>query len=114
MYTIYPRAGEVWALYRKFRFDLMHSEMKKCEYDIVEVLEVVDAHWIIVSVLERVTGFKTVLKAKEKEGLDATAAIPWIDLYRFSHQVPTFMLSGAKYGSLRGCWELDPRALAVH
>ncbi|KAI3885959.1 hypothetical protein MKX03_002718 [Papaver bracteatum] len=114
MYTIYPRAGEVWELYSKFCFDLMHTDLKKCQYDIVEILEVIDAHWIIVSVLERVTGFKTVFKAKEKEGLDATAAIPWIDLYRFSHQVPTFMLSGAKYGNLRGCWELDPRALAVH
>ncbi|KAI3944855.1 hypothetical protein MKW92_034667, partial [Papaver armeniacum] len=74
---------------------------------------VVDVHWIIVSVLERVTGFKTVFRAKEKEGLDSTAAIPWIELCRFSHQVPTFMLSGARYGELRGCWELDPRSLAV-
>ncbi|KAI3849791.1 hypothetical protein MKW98_026705 [Papaver atlanticum] len=113
IYTILPRAGEVWALYSKFCSELTCSDLKKCEYNIVEILEVVDVHWIIVSVLERVAGFKTVFKAKEKEGLDSTAAIPWIELYRFSHQVPTFMISGARYGKLRGCWELDPRSLAA-
>ncbi|RZC88830.1 hypothetical protein C5167_031204 [Papaver somniferum] len=109
VYTIHPREGEVWALYSKFR-----SDLKKGEYDIVEIVEVVDVHWIIVSVLERVAGFKTVFRAKEKEGLDSTGAIPWIELYRFSHQIPTFMLSGARYGELCGCWELDPRSLAVY
>ncbi|XP_026416196.1 uncharacterized protein LOC113311588 [Papaver somniferum] len=114
LYMIHPRAGEVWAVYSRFRSDLSCSELKKCEYDIVEILEVVDVHWIVVSILERVAGFKTVFKAKEKEGLDSTAAIPWIELYRFSHQVPSFMLSGARYGKLRGCLELDPKALSVY
>ncbi|KAI3849787.1 hypothetical protein MKW98_026701 [Papaver atlanticum] len=114
VYTIYPRAGEVWAVYSKFRPDLVCSDLTNCKYDFVEILEVVDVHWIIVSVLERVTGFKTVFKAKEKEGLDSTVAIPWIELYRFSHQVPNFVLSGARYGKLRGCRELDPRSLAVY
>ncbi|XP_026426051.1 uncharacterized protein LOC113322219 isoform X1 [Papaver somniferum] len=114
VYTIYPKAGEVWALYRKFRSDLTCSDLKKCEYDIVEILEVVDVHWIIVSVIQRVAGFKTIFKAKEKEGLDSTAAIPWLELYRFSHQIPSFILSGARCGQLRGCWELDPRSLSVY
>ncbi|RZC60892.1 hypothetical protein C5167_022685 [Papaver somniferum] len=73
VYTIYPSAGEVWALYSKFRFDLTCSDLKKCEYNIVEVIEVVDVHWIIVSVLQRVTGLMTVFKAKD-EGLDSVAA----------------------------------------
>ncbi|KAI3860457.1 hypothetical protein MKX03_010895, partial [Papaver bracteatum] len=95
VYTIYPRAGEVWELYSKCSSDLKCSELKKCEYNVVEILDVVDVHWIIVSVLERVTGFKAVFRAKEKEGLGSAVAIPWIELYRFSHQVPAFMLSGA-------------------
>ncbi|KAI3875255.1 hypothetical protein MKW92_053684 [Papaver armeniacum] len=117
VYTIYPRAGEVWAVYSKFRSDLACSDLTKCKYDFVEILEVVDVHWVIVSVLERVAGFKTVFKAKEKEGLeslDSTVAIPWVELYRFSHQVPNFVLSGARYGKLRGCRELDPRTLTVY
>ncbi|MCL7033789.1 hypothetical protein MKW94_029581 [Papaver nudicaule] len=113
VYTIRPRAGEVWAIYSRFCSDLLLSDLKKCEYDIVEILEVVDVHWIIVLVLERVAGFKTVFKAMDKEKFGSIGAIPWIELYRFSHQVPNFMLSGARYGKLRGCWELDPRSLAV-
>ncbi|KAI3936628.1 hypothetical protein MKW92_050183 [Papaver armeniacum] len=114
VYTIYPRAGEVWALYSKCSSDFTCSDLKKCEYNIVEVLEVVDVHWIIVSVLQRVTGFKAVFKAKQQEGLGSAVAIPWIELYRFSHQVPSFALSGARYGKLHGCWELDSRALAIY
>ncbi|MCL7050152.1 hypothetical protein MKW94_004421 [Papaver nudicaule] len=113
VYNIHPRPGEVWALYSKYRSDLTCSDLKKCKYNIVEILEVVGVRWIIVSILERVTSFKTVFKAVERERLDSVVAIPWIELYRFSHQVPSFNLSEARYGKLCGCWELDPRSLSV-
>ncbi|MCL7041729.1 hypothetical protein MKW94_017075 [Papaver nudicaule] len=112
-YTIYPRAGQVWALHSKFCSDLICSNLKICEYYMVEILEVLDDRWIIVSILQSVAGFKTVFKAKERDGLDFTA-IPWVELYRFSHQVPSFMLKEARYAELRGCWELDPRSMPVH
>ncbi|KAI3915552.1 hypothetical protein MKW92_005069, partial [Papaver armeniacum] len=111
LYTIYPRAGEVWALYSKLYSDLMCSNLKECEYYMVEILEVVDDRWIIVSLWQSVAGFKTVFKAKEREALDSIIAIPWVELYRLSHQVPSFMLKEARYGELRGCWELDPRSM---
>ncbi|KAI3888244.1 hypothetical protein MKW92_010112 [Papaver armeniacum] len=111
--TIYPRVGEVWALYSKFSSDLKCSNLKSCEYYMAEVLQVFDASWIIVSLLQRVTGFKMLFSAKEK-GLDSiAAAIPWTELYRFSHQVPAFRLTEARYGKLCGCWELDPRSVPV-
>ncbi|KAI3936695.1 hypothetical protein MKX01_034124 [Papaver californicum] len=114
LYTIYPRVGEVWALHSKFCSDLTCSNLKNCEYCMVEGLEVVDCHWIIVSILRSVTGFKTVFNTKKIEGLDSIAgAIPWIELYRFSHQVPAFRLTEARYGKLCGCWELDPRSTPV-
>ncbi|MCL7028337.1 hypothetical protein MKW94_012177 [Papaver nudicaule] len=114
LYTICPRVGEVWALYSKFCPDMMCADLKNCEYYMVEVLEVVDARWIIVSVLQSVTSFKTVFNAKGKEGLESFAlAIPWVELYRFSHQVPGLKLTEARYGKLRGCWELDPRSMPV-
>ncbi|KAI3891147.1 hypothetical protein MKW98_007452 [Papaver atlanticum] len=112
--TIYPRVGEVWALYTKFSSDLKCPDLKSCEYYIVEVLEVFDASWIIVSLLQSVPGFKMLFSAKEKEGPDSIAvAIPWTELYRFSHQVPAFRLTEASYGKLCGCWELDPRSVPV-
>ncbi|OVA18792.1 protein of unknown function DUF3444 [Macleaya cordata] len=38
-YEIYPRKGEVWALYRNFNSEWSCSNLQKCEYDMVEVLE---------------------------------------------------------------------------
>ncbi|MCL7048693.1 hypothetical protein MKW94_012280 [Papaver nudicaule] len=114
LYSIYPGVGEVWALYSEFCPDLTCSNLKNCDYCMVEVLEVFDLRWIIVSVLQRVTSFKTLFSAKEKEGLDfIPLAIPWVELYRFSHQVPAFRLTEARFGKLRGCWELDPRSMPV-
>ncbi|RZC47536.1 hypothetical protein C5167_040479 [Papaver somniferum] len=114
VYTIYPRAGEVWALHGKICSDMICSNLKICEYHLVEILDLTIDRWIIVSVLRSVTGFKTVFKVKEREALDSITAIPWIELYRFSHQVSSFYLEGARYGELRGCWELDPRTMPVH
>lgn len=114
VYTIYPRAGEVWALHSKICSGMMCSNLKICEYHLVEILELVNDRWIIISVLQSVTGFKTVFKVKGREALDSITAIPWIELYRFSHQVPSFMLKEARYGELRGYWELDPRSMPFH
>ncbi|XP_026436632.1 uncharacterized protein LOC113334639 [Papaver somniferum] len=108
LYTIYPRVGEVWAMYSKFC-----SDLKTCEYYMVEIVGVVDDCWIIVSVFLSANGFETIFKAKGRYGLSFTT-IPWVELYRFSHQVPSFMLNEASYDELRGCWELDPRSMSVH
>ncbi|KAI3870397.1 hypothetical protein MKX03_008405, partial [Papaver bracteatum] len=114
LYTIYPRVGEVWAMFGKFCTELSCSELRNGEYCMVEVVEVVNARWIIISVLQSVTSFKTVFSSKEKEGIDSAAlAIPWIELYRFSHQVPAFRLTEAIHGKLRGCWDLDPKSVPV-
>ncbi|KAI3985962.1 hypothetical protein MKX01_039044 [Papaver californicum] len=111
MYEIYPKRGEVWALYRNFKFDWTCSDLKKCKYDVVEVREVYDDRWVIVLVLEQVTGFKTVFQAKTEAGRDFIMAVPWIELFIFSHQIPAFRLTEARYGSLRCCLELDPKSI---
>lgn len=110
MYDIYPKKGEVWALYRNCKSDWTCSDLKNCEYDMVEVQMVYDC-WIIVMISEQVTGFKTVFRAKTEAGFNSTVGVPWIELFRFSHQVPAFQLTEAKYGGLRGCLELDPKSM---
>lgn len=110
MYDIYPKKGEVWALFRNCKSDWTCSNLKNCKYDMVEVQVVYDC-WIIVMVLEQVAGFKTVFRAKTEAGFNSTMGVPWIELFRFSHQVPAFQLTEAKYGGLRGCLELDPESM---
>ncbi|KAI3877535.1 hypothetical protein MKX03_030645 [Papaver bracteatum] len=70
--------------------------------------DVYDVRWLIVLVLVQVAGFETVFKAKREAGHDYIMGIPWIELFRFSHQIPAFRFTEVRYGSLRGCLELDP------
>ncbi|KAI3924925.1 hypothetical protein MKW92_053027 [Papaver armeniacum] len=90
LYEIYPKKGEVWATYMNFNSDWTCNDLENCECDVVEVLEVYDV----------LAGFETVFKAIREAWHDYIMGIPWIDLFRFSHQLP-----------LRGCLELDPKSM---
>ncbi|KAL9277875.1 hypothetical protein ACSQ67_024887 [Phaseolus vulgaris] len=111
-YAIFPRKGEVWALYRKWTNKMKCSELKKWEYDIVEVIEETDL-FINVVVLEFVSGFSSVYRGKSNEGSSVNLRIPKKELLRFSHQIPAFKLT-EEHGKLRDFWELDPGALPIH
>ncbi|KDP23995.1 hypothetical protein JCGZ_25383 [Jatropha curcas] len=112
-YTILPRKGQVWALYRNWSAQINHYELNECKYDAVEVQEENDLV-IKVSLLEKVEGFNSVFKARLNEGLAVIMEVHCVELLRFSHQIPAFRLTEERGGSLRGFWELDPAALPVH
>ncbi|XP_028781459.1 uncharacterized protein LOC114737669 [Neltuma alba] len=111
-YSIFPRKGEVWALYRKWTPKIKCSDLVNWEYDIVEIIEE-NASWIEVLVMEIVSGYNSVFKPKTFEGSPITMRVPQAQLLRFSHQIPEFKLT-EKHGSLKGFWELDPGAVPVH
>ncbi|XAR57137.1 hypothetical protein NMG60_11025172 [Bertholletia excelsa] len=112
VYAIYPKQGEVWALYKCWNPRIKCSELKTCEYDIVEILKEDDFE-IRALVLERVDGFNSVFKAKNKGGSALTMSIVRDELLRFSHQIPAYQLKEERGGILRGYWELDPAALPI-
>ncbi|XP_026379718.1 uncharacterized protein LOC113274559 [Papaver somniferum] len=111
-FEINPRKGEVWALYKNFNPKLSHSDLDKCEYEIVVVREV-KPQLIQVLVLEQnceTVHFGTIFKSK-RNGKEITMEIPAVDLLRFSYQIPAFQLTNKVHEKLQGCWELDPKAL---
>ncbi|PON80284.1 DnaJ domain containing protein [Parasponia andersonii] len=112
-YEIFPRKGEVWAVYRNWSPEIQCSDLANCEYDIVEVLSAT-ALLISVLVLDRVDGFSSVFKARMEGETTITWSIPQIDFLKFSHQIPAFRLTKERDGRLRGFWELDTAALPVH
>lgn len=109
-YEIIPRKGEIWAIYKDFNSEWTCSDLDKCEYDIVEVIDI-NIRMTEVIVLELVGGFETVFKARNSEV--STLEIPWIEIFRFSHKVPAFQLTEQREGSLKGFWELDPKSIPV-
>ncbi|XVF66296.1 hypothetical protein PTKIN_Ptkin10aG0023900 [Pterospermum kingtungense] len=112
-YTILPRKGEIWALYRNWSSGIKCCDLENWEYDIVLVMEETD-RCIKVLVLERVDGFKSVFKTQVKGGSNVIIEIPRAEQIRFSHQIPFFQLTNERNGKLRGFWELDPAALPEH
>lgn len=108
--AILPRKGEIWALYKNWNIELKHSELKNCEYDIVEIAEVND-EWTLGVVLELVCGYKSVFKPQRERQKVVSVEILQTEMLRFSHQIPAFCLTMEQSESLQGFWELDPAAV---
>ncbi|KAF3634943.1 putative protein isoform X1 [Capsicum chacoense] len=104
-FEIYPRGGEIWAMYKCLKKSGFDTD--KFEYEIVEVIENSKDNRIQVSSMVRVNGFKSVFIRSQT----SNSVILEDEFWRFSHQIPAFLLTGEKAGVLRGCWELDPASV---
>lgn len=107
---IYPKKGDVWALYRNWSADW--NELTKDEiiheYDMVEVLEdYSEEKGVNVAPLLKVAGFKTVFR--QNADPRKIRNIPKEEMFRFSHQVPSYSLTGEEgHNAPKGFVELDP------
>ncbi|TMW84724.1 hypothetical protein EJD97_024537, partial [Solanum chilense] len=103
VYKIFPKTGEVWALYKNRSVHLMKgNNLEDFEYEIVEIVDVPDKY-VDVKFLEWIKGFKSVYKDRvEGEKADKVVKICVSEHLRFSHQIPTFRLKEERDGSLRG------------
>ncbi|MCD9639541.1 hypothetical protein HAX54_024124 [Datura stramonium] len=112
---IFPRKGNVWALYRHWSpnwnkltpDDIIHN------YDIVEVLgDYTEKAGVTVAPLVKVAGFMSVFR--QHSDPKYFLHIPREEMFRFSHQVPSYFLTSQEAPNApTGCWELDPAALPL-
>ncbi|GAV74257.1 DnaJ domain-containing protein/DUF3444 domain-containing protein [Cephalotus follicularis] len=107
---IYPMKGDVWALYMNWSPDwnaLTPNEVIH-KYDMVEVLEGYNEEkGVTVAPLVKVLGFKTVFH--KHPALSKARIIPRQEMFRFSHQVPSYPLTGQEgHNAPKDCLELDP------
>ncbi|KAK6925959.1 DnaJ domain [Dillenia turbinata] len=109
---IYPKKGDVWALYRNWSPEWSEHTPDDViqKYDMVEVLEDYDEELgVSVTPLGKVAGFRTVFH--QHEDPKEVRRIPREEMFRFSHQVPHYFLTGEEaQNAPRGCKELDPAA----
>ncbi|XP_066339047.1 uncharacterized protein [Miscanthus floridulus] len=111
---IYPQKGDIWAIYRNWSPDwdedtpdnVLHA------YDVVEVLDNYDEdHGISVIPLAKVAGFRTIFE--HHQDLNGTMKIPKEEMFRFSHQVPFYRMSGEEAPNVpKDSYELDPAAIS--
>lgn len=113
--TIFPQKGDIWALYRNWSpdWDENTPDETMYKYDMVEILEEYNEKTgISVAPLVKVHGFKAVFR--QDPDLANVKRVPIEEMFRFSHQVPSYRLTaddaGANGPKLIGCLELDPAA----
>ncbi|KAJ6723826.1 hypothetical protein OIU74_008231 [Salix koriyanagi] len=108
---IYPKSGDVWAVYRNWSTDWNRStpDDVRHQYEMVEVLDNYSEELgVCVTPLNKLAGFKTVYQ--RNAGKDAMRWIPRKEMVRFSHQVPSWSLEGEASNLQGKCWDLDPAA----
>lgn len=105
-YEIYPRKGEVWALYK-------NRNKGEGEFDMVEVLADFGLSTRVV-VLTRVDGYESMFKAPRiQRSKTGVTDIPRPEAAtRFSHQINAFQHTGEEDSRLLGHWELDPLSIS--
>ncbi|KAF7013718.1 hypothetical protein CFC21_027781 [Triticum aestivum] len=112
LYEIYPRKGEVWALFKGWDIGWSSDADKHTdfEYEIVQVVsDFTTSTSIIVMLLVKIEGFVSLFKqSKEATPL----VIPQDHTLMFSHCVPHHSVRGTeREGIPEGALELDPAAL---
>ncbi|KAK2983665.1 hypothetical protein RJ640_023199 [Escallonia rubra] len=112
---IIPKKGDVWAIFRNWSDDWNESTPDEVihKYDMVEVLDDYnEEQGVSVTPLVKVAGFKTVFHPHLDP--DKVKRIPRAEMFRFSHQVPNYLLTGQEaQNAPKGCQELDPAATPV-
>ncbi|ONK58517.1 uncharacterized protein A4U43_C09F13890 [Asparagus officinalis] len=110
---ILPRKGDTWALYKNWspEWNELTPDNVIYKYDIVEVVDDYNEEkGVLVTPLVKVAGFRAVFHRHT----DPTEIkrIPREEMFRFSHQVPSYLLTGDEANNApKGCCELDPAAI---
>ncbi|KAL0843302.1 hypothetical protein Bca101_016547 [Brassica carinata] len=124
-YTILPKTGEVWVIYRYWRRDIESERLDYCTYNIVQVLD--DALEYKVLLLGRESGhdegdfyenswFKEVTEYQDydDDGSEPIFTIPKSERLRFSHMVPASRVTKETFGELEDLYKVETRALPIN
>ncbi|KAH6557748.1 hypothetical protein KP509_1Z097000 [Ceratopteris richardii] len=107
---IYPRKGDVWALYRNWKAGHYFRLKDLQQYDMVEVLaDFSKQTGVIVARLEKLPEHKTVFK-RTNVHLEILPS----ELCKFSYRVPAYLLREDELPGMEvGCFELDPASVPL-
>lgn len=122
-YSIMPKTGDVWAIYRNWSNDIEVNDLQSQTYDFVEVLDdKLDYKVLLLAPdggfeLANFAGFGSVYMAATEhwiDGADVRFTIPKSELLRFSHQVPTLRVTKEIHGAMQEIYEPNIEALPVN
>ncbi|CAH8306092.1 unnamed protein product [Eruca vesicaria subsp. sativa] len=112
--SIYPRKGEIWAMFRDWDEDSNTPKNHELpyKYDFVEIVNDFEEEvGIGVAYLGKVKGFVSIYQREAKNSVLQAQFTPE-QMLRFSHKVPAVKMTGMDKESVpAGSYELDPTAL---
>ncbi|KAK9080579.1 hypothetical protein SSX86_000337 [Deinandra increscens subsp. villosa] len=114
LYEIYPKKGEVWAVYDNFDLEEWSYNpdiIKECSFKPVEIITDYSIYnGVECGQLVKVDGFRTIFE--RQTGETGNFHIGPRDLYMLAHNVPAYRFTGGEiYGVHDGMFELDQLAL---
>ncbi|KAH0766592.1 hypothetical protein KY290_002534 [Solanum tuberosum] len=116
-YVVFPRKGEIWAFFKDRDINRSSStnNQREYKYKVVEILsEYVKNVGVKVRSLDKVIGFVSLFQRARLTAV-GTFFIKPNELHKFSHQVPSFKMTGTeREGVPAGSFELDPYALPLN
>ncbi|KAF7025551.1 hypothetical protein CFC21_037724 [Triticum aestivum] len=112
-YRIFPKKGEIWAMYKNWKITLNSTDIDKCEPRMVEILsDYTDENGVNVCSLTRVKGCLSFFQRALLEGFHLTRWISKSEMLSFSHRVPAFVVIEIRERDIpQGSWHLEPSAL---
>ncbi|PON67228.1 hypothetical protein PanWU01x14_104030 [Parasponia andersonii] len=113
-FEIYPKKGEIWAVYRNWNIDDEDygcDYVKQCTFDLVEITSDFSKYTgVYCEYLVKVDGFRYIFE-RTKIGVVAFHIRPGM-FYMFSHKVPAYRFVGGEIDKfVEGMFELDRLAL---
>ncbi|XP_019425595.1 PREDICTED: uncharacterized protein LOC109334336 [Lupinus angustifolius] len=113
-FKVYPRKGETWALFKNWdiKWYMDAKSHQQYDYEFVQILsDYVEGEGVVVAYLAKLKDFVSLFSRIMKEGKHSVQ-IPSAELFRFSHRVHSFKMTGEeRLGVPVGSYELDPASL---
>ncbi|KAL6839936.1 hypothetical protein ACP4OV_029746 [Aristida adscensionis] len=112
-YRIFPKKGEIWAMYKNWKITLNSTDIDKCEPRMVEILsDYSDENGVNACSLARVKGRLTFFHRIVMDGFQLTRWFSRSEMLSFSHRVPAFIVVEIRDHDIpEGSWHLEPSAL---
>lgn len=110
-YNIYPKRGEVWAIFKEWdiRWSSSAETPNKYEYEFVEVVsDFAYGKDVSVCHLDKIKGFRYLFTKTLSKGITAISSG---ELLKFSHCIPYYKVCEEREGIPSNSFELDPAAL---
>lgn len=112
-YKIYPKKGEVWAIYLNWDKRWKQSDFSHYKCRVVEIItDFCDESELLVASLVVVPGQMNFFRRQVCDGFELIRGLSRTEILSFSHQIAAFTISGSEsHGIPEGSWHLESDAL---